>query len=308
MIGAKLLTKKGKAVPEWTISAKEMKEILPTALKGKTPQKLKRIASKIKTSQLRAFPEAITAATLVRPELIFCKFYCPPLLRVRKNQKNLTPVEWARFIHAIEALASAGMPSPTYGEFVNIHNQAMTTAVGMSWGAHGGLKFLTWHREYLAKLEARLMMINPLVTIPYWNWVEDRAIPPQISNPADLAIWGVTRGGSFNGALLATAAQTAGLMASGSFSSFSTTLEASPFHNRVHGLVGGTFGTGMSPADPLFWLHHGFIDKLWNDWEQTHPGAAFNPPSMTDTLQPPPIMTRTVAQVVSISALGYAYA
>lgn len=308
MPGPKLLIKKGKAVPEWTISAKEMKEILPTALKTKTPQKLKLVASNIPTSKLRVLPEAISISTLLRPEIFWCKIYCPPRLRVRKNQKNLTPVEWARFIHAIEALATAGMPSPTYAEFVDIHNQAMTTPTGMSWGAHMGLKFLPWHREYLAKLEARLIMINPLVTIPYWNWVEDRAIPPQISNPADLAIWGVTRGGSFNGALLATAAQAAGLMASGSFATFSTTLEQSPFHNRVHGLVGGTFGTGMSPADPLFWLHHGFIDKLWNDWQQTHPGAAFNPPNMTDTLQPPPIMTRTVAQVVSISSLGYAYA
>jgi tyrosinase len=304
----KLVTKKGKAVSEWTISAKEMKEILPTALKTKTPQKMKRVASDIPVSKLRILPDDIKFANLMQPEIFWCKIYCPPRLRVRKNQKNLTPVEWARFIHAIEALASAGMPSPTYAEFVDIHNQAMTTPTGMSWGAHGGLKFLTWHREYLAKLEARLIMINPLVTIPYWNWVEDRAIPPQISNPADLTAWGVTRGATFNGTLLATAAQASGLMASGSFATFSTTLESSPFHNRVHGLVGGTFGTGMSPADPLFWLHHGFIDKLWADWQQTHPGAAFNPPSMTDTLQPPPIMTRTVGQVVSISALGYAYA
>jgi len=285
-----------------------MKEILPTALKTKTPQKLKRVVSKIPASKLRILPDDIKIADLLRPEIFWCRIYCPPRLRVRKNQKNLSPVEWARFIHAVEALASPGMPSPTYADFVNIHNQAMTTSTGMSWGAHMGLKFLTWHREFLAKLEARLMMINPLVTIPYWNWVEDRAIPPQISVPADLAIWGVTRGGSFNGAFLATAAQAAGLMASGSFSTFSTTLEAVPFHNRVHQLVGGTFATGMSPADPLFWLHHGFIDKLWADWQQTHPGAAFNPPSMTDTLLPPPIMTRTVAQVVSIASLGYSYA
>lgn len=153
------------------------------------------------------------------------------------------------------------------------------TSEGMMWGAHGGLKFLPWHREYLAKLEARLIMINPLVSIPYWNWVEDRAIPAQLSDPSDLAAWNITRGTSFNSSLLATATQISTLMVSPDFAGFSTTLEASPFHNRVHILVGGTMATSRSPADPLFWLHHAFIDKLWADWQQTHPGAAFNPPN-----------------------------
>ena len=34
----------------------------------------------------------------------------------------------------------------------------------MSWGAHGGLKFLTWHREYLAKLDQTRKELNRLIT------------------------------------------------------------------------------------------------------------------------------------------------
>ena len=183
----------------------------------------------------------------------------------------------------------------------------METPAGHMWGAHGGISFLSWHREYLAKLEARLLAINPLVTIPYWNWVEDRlAIPPQLSDPTDLADWGITRGGSFNGSSLATAANVASLMAISDFATFSTTLEQAPFHNRLHGLVGGTMALSTSPADPLFWLHHGFIDKLWADWQILHPGV--NPSNMTTTLQPAPIMTRKVSDVIDTKTLGYVYA
>jgi tyrosinase len=66
--------------------------------------------------------------------------------------------------------------------------------------------------------------------------------------------------------------------------------------------------TSTSPADPLFWLHHAFIDKLLADWHIAHTGAAFNPPNTAETLQPPPILTRTVNQVLSTQALGYVYA
>ncbi|MCQ8768820.1 tyrosinase family protein [Streptomyces telluris] len=44
-------------------------------------------------------------------------------------------------------------------------------------------------------------------------------------------------------------------------------------HNTVHRWVGGHMNTGMSPNDPVFWLLHCFIDKLWSDWQRRHPKA-----------------------------------
>jgi tyrosinase len=38
-------------------------------------------------------------------------------------------------------------------------------------------------------------------------------------------------------------------------------------HNRVHEWVGGTMRPLGSPNDPVFWLHHCFVDKLWADWQ-----------------------------------------
>jgi hypothetical protein len=51
----------------------------------------------------------------------------------------------------------------------------------------------------------------------------------------------------------------------------------SQLHNRVHIWVGGDMGPGTSPNDPVFFLHHCNIDRLWAAWQYAHPGAAYAP-------------------------------
>ena len=306
----RLLTKRGKLVKEWTVPPTEMR-ILRRA-RPPRKERIKTRALRIRKSELRVAPSRFTPRELILPERWWPYYFCRPKYRVRKNQKNLTAIEWQRFIHAIEALAESGMPSPTYSEFVQIHMNAMDTHAGHAWGAHtmsdhNGRNFLAWHREYMAKLEARLIAINPLVTIPYWDWVTDRsAIPAALTDPGDIADWGISRGSSFNGSSLASAAQLNTLLGEPAFDNFQSTLEVVPFHNRLHNLVGGTMATSASPADPIFWLHHAFIDKIWADWQVLHPGV--NPSSPSEVLQPSAIMTRTVTQVLDIRSLGYIYA
>lgn len=304
----RLLTKRGKLVKEWTVKPAELKALLK--VKAPRAEKIKTRALRIEKSKLRVAPTQFGAADLMHPERWWESYFCGPLYRVRQNQKNVSPIEWQRFIHAIEALADSGMPSPTYANFVQVHINAMTMS-GMAWGVHSmnsdGRNFLAWHREYLARIEARLIAINPLVTIPYWDWVTDRtAIPAALTDPADIAEWGITRGPPFNGNSLASASKLNALLAGPNFNTFQTTLEIAPgFHNQLHQLVGGTMMTSASPADPLFWLHHAFIDKIWADWQLLHPGV--NPSNPTEKLVPPPMM-RTVAQVLDTRALGYIYA
>ena len=77
-------------------------------------------------------------------------------------------------------------------------------------------------------------------------------------------------------------------------------LEGSP-HNAVHGLVGGTqrghdqndpaFGGLMgwpdqAALDPIFWLHHANIDRLWESWRKGVPGA--DPNDVNGWTGPPP--------------------
>ncbi|MEU8650231.1 tyrosinase family protein [Streptomyces sp. NPDC048737] len=41
-------------------------------------------------------------------------------------------------------------------------------------------------------------------------------------------------------------------------------------HNRVHRWVGGAMVGGASVNDPVFWLHHAFVDLLWTRWQRRH--------------------------------------
>jgi hypothetical protein len=51
----------------------------------------------------------------------------------------------------------------------------------------------------------------------------------------------------------------------------------SQLHNRVHIWVGGDMGPGTSPNDPVFFLHHCNVDRIWARWQYEHPAAAYEP-------------------------------
>jgi tyrosinase len=46
-------------------------------------------------------------------------------------------------------------------------------------------------------------------------------------------------------------------------------------HNLVHRYVGGTMVQSASPNDPVFWLHHANIDRLWGEWQDRHGNASY---------------------------------
>jgi len=51
----------------------------------------------------------------------------------------------------------------------------------------------------------------------------------------------------------------------------------SQLHNAVHVWIGGDMGPGTSPNDPVFFLHHGNIDRIWATWQHAHPGSDYLP-------------------------------
>ena len=86
-------------------------------------------------------------------------------------------------------------------------------------------------------------------------------------------------------------------------------------HNTMHIWIGGCPNGIANPPtglmlsnlttafDPIFWAHHGNIDRLWARWQELHPGA--DPPDPADVLQG---VSSTVADSLSITKLGYEYA
>ena len=93
------------------------------------------------------------------------------------------------------------------------------------------------------------------------------------------------------------------------------------FHNLVHRWVNGTMVTMASPNDPVFWLHHANIDRLWGIWQRLNPSICWYLPGrgapeghnlfdklIFDDMQHDVGFTpKYVAEVVSYVGFGYAY-
>ncbi len=48
-------------------------------------------------------------------------------------------------------------------------------------------------------------------------------------------------------------------------------------HNRGHGWVGGSMLPMTSPNDPIFFMHHCMVDKLWYEWQLRFPSQGYLP-------------------------------
>ena len=87
----------------------------------------------------------------------------------------------------------------------------------------------------------------------------------------------------------------------------------SQIHNRVHMWVGGSMLPGSSPNDPIFFIHHCNVDRLWAIWQSRHPTDGYLPvrdgPSGHNLNDPmfPFDRRGTPASVLDISTIGYSY-
>jgi tyrosinase len=87
-------------------------------------------------------------------------------------------------------------------------------------------------------------------------------------------------------------------------------------HNQVHVWIGGSMGPGTSPNDPVFFLHHSNVDRIWNRWQAQNPGQGFLPVSggpaghnLNDALFPWNTAgdTRKPSDLLDSKLLGYKY-
>jgi len=230
---------------------------------------------------------------------------------VRKNQKQLSTAEWHTLLGAMGQIHSVGTPPPRYADFVKVHVRAMdmNDHAAMAWHVHTmsktmpGTNFLAWHRYLLVRMERRLQQIDPAVVVPYWDATVDRTIPAAMQDPALISGWSITRG-TWDPSQLATPQEETHILQTPTFRLFQSNLE-NGIHNGVHRAVGGDMAGSASPSDPLFFLHHANIDRLWATWQAGHHGLG--PSNMNDMLQPPPLFDARVSAVQDIAALGYSY-
>ncbi|MFI5418462.1 MAG: tyrosinase family protein [Candidatus Lutacidiplasmatales archaeon] len=229
----------------------------------------------------------------------------------RKNASTLSATEKANFVAAVHDLKNTtlqGHALSMYDEFVAEHLSVCYIAYGPAAGtngAHGGPAFCPWHREFICRFEKALQSFDPSVSLPYWNWNSGNA-PDTAAVFADDFLGGAGTGpggavqtGPFTVAngwkihtaltpkgmgnaltrnptldpstLPATAANNA--LNDTNYNIFQPDLEDNS-HNEVHVWVGGNMDYMTSPNDPVFFLHHANVDRLWAVWQEKYPGAA----------------------------------
>jgi hypothetical protein len=91
------------------------------------------------------------------------------------------------------------------------------------------------------------------------------------------------------------------------FEPFQLRLEG--IHGEVHVAVGGESGemsTARSPDDPIFWLHHANVDRIWARWQQRNAGK--RPKNVDEELKPSPMFGVQVSETLKLNELGYRYA
>jgi tyrosinase len=155
--------------------------------------------------------------------------------------------------------------------------------------------FLPWHRMYVYFFEriVRKISNDPTFTLPYWNYSNGAVqsgprLPTDFINPAAatnplfrpnrnvLANGGQPIDQNSPGAFNLTALNQLCYSQQGVVQGFNLALD-SGLHGNVHVLVGNTQGMGRVPFaanDPIFWMHHCNIDRLWASWNR---GGRQNP-------------------------------
>jgi tyrosinase len=201
---------------------------------------------------------------------------------------------------------------------------------------HHNPLFLPWHRGYLYHLELALQDVDPQVTLPWWDWMDEAGVPAayeaDVLAGSEIKPFGVERrpewperttreiappGGAGPGPLAPPLRKSviggeevdlyAWMMDSPTYSEFSQ--RNWRLHDNIHVWIGGTMADPSWAAfDPLFWAHHTMVDRLWRIWQHNHTGAL--PPD--EILDQPMTFARAPAltprQVLDVKQLGYEYA
>lgn len=205
----------------------------------------------------------------------------PVMVRIRKNANRLTPGERDRFVAAFARLNDQG--AGRFADFRDMHTFVSRPQ------AHGAAGFLPWHRAYLLDLERELQALDPSISLPYWRFdrpapniftleflgVSDANGTVQFSSTNPLQFWrtdgvqGVDRLPLFNTNTappgLFTEAQTLAL--GNQYRAFRN-MEFNP-HGDAHTSFDGPIDSVPTAArDPLFFLLHCNVDRLWAKWQR----------------------------------------
>lgn len=221
-------------------------------------------------------------------------------VRVRRDANKMNATEVNRLLAAFAKVNNKG--NGIYQALRDMHTSLSSSTI------HGGPRFLPWHRALILHLERELQSFEPLTAVPYWRF--DLSAPKIFSagfmgattrtsnmvlaptNP--LTAW-VTDGQPLwarrwisSPPSIRTQSQTLALGTA--FSSFMN-MEGDP-HGSAHVQFNGPINNiGTAVKDPLFFLLHCNVDRLWAIWQLANNRYGLNQVAsypVIGTSNPPP--------------------
>lgn len=213
------------------------------------------------------------------------------MVRVRKNAQHMEDREVTRFVEALGELNGQGA-----GRFKEFREMHVDNTLDES---HGDFGFPPWHRIYLLDLERELQAIKPEVTLPYWRF--DQPAPKlfslsfmgvpnaeglvEFSPGHPLQQWSTADNVGINRTMefdvdqappgLRNESQTLAF-GNGVFLKFGRPFKGTAADDGLelnpHGFAHTSFGglimdPATAPRDPLFFLLHANVDRLWAKWQ-----------------------------------------
>lgn len=224
------------------------------------------------------------------------------MVRVRKNAQTLPAPERDRFLAALGTLNARGRGA--YRDFRDMHTDATTREM------HGSPGFLAWHRAYVLDLERALQAIDSTVAVPYWRFDEpapnlftqdfmgepngDGAVAFRPGHALDQ--WttdqelGITRSPDFDVNGPADVIDEMATMRLGTtfirFAMGRRGMEIDP-HGSAHVSFSESSPIhfiGTAVRDPLFFMLHANVDRLWAKWQWVnHRTRAADPDAFAPT-------------------------
>jgi hypothetical protein len=188
------------------------------------------------------------------------------------------------------------------------------------YGRHGNWLFFPWHRAELLLFEAVVAAVtgHSRFALPYWDYQATPRLPSYFSDPAH-PFYREDRAPAdtdYREARWAGERRFADLSRD-SFDTFVGTPRAAGAveafgHNKVHVLAGGAMGSiGTAPLDPLFYLHHCNVDRVWMTWQrrqvQPPPRAWLSARMPVKTSPEGGVEAARVSTVADPAALSYDY-
>jgi hypothetical protein len=196
-----------------------------------------------------------------------------PFVRLNVAGLTLASPTITSYINGITAMQALPSTDPRSWSYqAAIHGSMMMGMPDWNTCQHGNNFFWSWHRMYLYWFEriVRSQASDPTWALPYWNWQAHSKLPSMFQSGGAPKLF-APRNTNINNGTVGVGNQTPGVNNANATPIFEGAAGAVQLmqipHNNVHVNIGGLMGSIQTAAeDPIFFLHHANVDRLWDLW------------------------------------------